>query len=125
MLGLPQPVEGIDGPVWDSVASRGKGILQKVKESRDKQLAREKEIASKVKDAAKAGIAEASSATKETREQLAALAKGASTVLVLGALTPLLVPFAVFALIEWSGYGKRARAAGSRYVDRRAREYGF
>jgi hypothetical protein len=75
----------------------------------------------KIREAARSGLNAASEASSVARKSLQWVAMGAALL----ALAPLLVLLAPVILMEGSGFGPRARRAGKRYVNRRAREFGI
>ena len=108
---------------WSTVHKKGGKILDQGRRGPIDVLRR---AAGLVRDAARAGLSKASDATKDTRDKLSGLALAAG-ILAAGAsilANPAVWTLLVFLAIEQSGWGKRARSAGRRYVDRRAREYG-
>ena len=101
---------------WSDLADRAKKILE-IAIGPSMPAGK---IGSKVRDAMKSGLDTASEASDLAREKMRTVAIGAGLL----ALTPLIVPVLIFLAIEGSGFGGRARRAGSRYGSRRARDYG-
>lgn len=118
-LDLP-PTATVSGGTWDDVAARAKELLRRAWDLRPVHLGAK--AGAKIRDAARRGLDKASGAAKDVRDTLGQVALGAA---MLAASPGILLGLAVFLLIEGTGYGGRARAAGRRYVSQRARAYGF
>jgi hypothetical protein len=123
IMGLPAIVVGFDvsgDGFWESLATRAKGLLDKARKYNPTALGAK--AAGKVRDAARYGASKASDASDAVKATLSGIAASAAAL----ALGPgALLMLGVFLLVESTGYGKRARAGARRYVDARAREYGF
>lgn len=104
---------------WEQMVQRLEKALALAKSKAGKVRA---EAAGKIRDAARAGASTASDALDSVKTALGGIAATAGAL----ALGPgILLGLVAFLLLESTGYGKRARAGARRYVDRRAREYGF
>jgi hypothetical protein len=119
LMGLPTPEVSVSGDSWHDLAVRAANLLKRAWELPMKLGAR---AGGKIRDAAKNGLDKASKASKEARDALGRVAVGAGLL----AMSPgILLGVAAFFLVEGTGYGKRARSAGRRYVSQRARAYGL
>lgn len=122
-LGLPAVVVGADvsgDDYWARFLERARNAWDKAKKYTP--LEQGAEAARKIRDAARKGTDKASTAADDIKRALAALAAAAGAF----SLGPLILPgLIVFLIIESTGYGKRARAGARRYVDQRAKSYGF
>ena len=122
LLGLPAVVVGYDvsgDDFWSTFADRAKGLLKKASTA---PLVLGSKAGAKIRDATRTGLQKASEASAEARTKLGAVATAAG-VLALG--PGILLGLALFAVVEGSGLGGRARATGRRYLRERARAYGF
>ena len=123
IMGLPAVVVGFDvsgDGFWEGLATRAKGLLDKARKYNPVSLGAK--AAGKVRDAARYGASKASDASDATKAVLGSIAASAALL----ALSPgVLLALLAFVVVEGSGYGKRARAGARRYVDARARSYGF
>lgn len=120
IMGLPAPEARVSGGTWDDIAERIKNLLKKAWSVRPTALGAK--AGGKLREAARAGLESASSASQAARDLLQRLSLAAGLL----AMSPgILLGLAAFLLIEHTGYGRRARAAGRRYVSRRAAQYGF
>lgn len=123
MLGMPAVVGGWDvggDDYWDQFAKRAGKALDLAKKARPMQLGAD--AARRIRDAAKRGLDKASQASDAAKVALGSVATAAG----MAALGPgILLGLIAFAVIEGSGYGRRARAGARRYVSARAREYGI
>lgn len=120
ILGLPVPEVSVSGGGWDDVAERARQLLRRAWELRP--MNQGAKAGEKLRDAARRGLDKASDATKGARDKLGQIALGAA---LLSASPGILLALGAFLLIEGTGYGGRARAAGRRYVSQRARAYGL
>lgn len=117
-----EPVVGlwvVGGDFWDGFADKARRALEKAVKL---PWTLGSKAGTKIRDAVRRGMSKASEATDGAREKLAAVAAAAGA-LSLGTL--ILPGLLVFLLLERSGWGGRARRAGRRYVEGRARSYGF
>lgn len=123
LMGIPAIVGGWDvsgDDYWEQMGKRTRKALEIAKRAEPFRV--QAEAARKIRDAARQGLDKSSQASTEAKATLAAVAAGAGVM----ALGPgILLGVIAFLVVESTGFGKRARSAGRRYVSARARSYGF